>query len=130
MIISVYQASSVFPSLPSLSAMTGMTAAYSGDTPGAPEADHSHTHEGGHSPGQWYGGSGYHEPHYNRCGKYRDLEISFFQISRLNISSSQSNGLLCSVTRLLANVYRCIFLIRNDSIRASIQILTGCGLLK
>ena len=80
--ISVYQASSVFPSLPSLSAMTGMTAAYSGDTPGAPEADHthSHTHEGGHSPGQWYGGSGYHEPHYNRCGQYRDVEISISQI--------------------------------------------------
>ena len=49
--------------------MTGMTAAYGGDTSGGPEADHahSHAHEGGHSPGQWYGGSGYHEPHYNRC---------------------------------------------------------------
>ena len=62
--IPVYPASSVFPSLPSLSAMTGMTAAYGESGPG-PEAEHSHAHEGGHSPGQWYTG-GYHEPHYNR----------------------------------------------------------------
>ena len=66
--LSVYPASSVFPSLPSLSAVTGMTAAYGGgEAPGSgPEADHahSHTHEGGHSPGQWYGG--YHDSHYNR----------------------------------------------------------------
>ena len=62
--IPVYPASSVFPSLPSLSAMTGMTAAYGESGPG-PEAEHSRAHEGSHSPGQWYTG-GYHEPHYNR----------------------------------------------------------------
>ena len=57
---------SVFPSLPSLSAMTGMAAAYGGDPGAGPEADPGH-HEEGHSPGQWYtGGAAYHEPHYNR----------------------------------------------------------------